>query len=279
MELVTDHISILETPSEKGQDFVAQSKRSNGDLWYIVCDGHGSNKVIDHLRTIDLCSIMENENPARLITESVEKLGDTFNSGATMTIVIISPKSIRCLWCGDSTLKIWADGHEIYSTKNHNSDNPEEVKRMQDMNIETNESWCIKVLDDNSLTMEKSNYYLLDSISQDGKTKLYDKLNMTSSLGHNGKTGTHIEEATIIMQPGIYYTMVAATDGLWDMVHKDDNINTMVSATELTEFSLRRWCQEWCYKFPGYEDQYTKIQNSKDDIGVATWRGSVKIVL
>ena len=258
MELVTDHISILETPSEKGQDFVAQSKLSNGDLWYIVCDGHGSNKVIDHLRTIDLCSIMENENPARLIAESVEKLGDTFNSGATMTIAIISPKSIRCLWCGDSTLKIWADGHEIYSTKNHNSDNPEEVKRMQDMNIETNESWCIKVLDDNSLTMEKNNYYLLDSISQDGKTKLYDKLNMTSSLGHNGKTGTHIEEATIIMQPGIYYTMVAATDGLWDMVHKEDKIHEFNDASSLTEFAIKRWTQEWTYVFEGYPSEQKK---------------------
>ena len=278
MELITTHSSTLETQSEKKQDYVAHGKRSNGDLWYLVCDGHGGNKVIEHIRQLDLCNIMENSNPATLIAESVDKLGDTFNSGSTMTIAIVTPSSIRCMWCGDSTLKIWGDGREIFSTKNHDCTHAEEVKRLQDKNIETNEGWSIELIDNKALTMVKKQYYLFDKITSDGTNYLYDKLNMTSSLGHNGKTGTIIEEDTITLCPGVNYTLVAATDGFWDMICKDDNINDMVSASELVGFSIKRWSQEWCYKFPGYEDQYSNIGNSRDDIGVATWRGSVNSV-
>ena len=76
------------------------------------------------------------------------------------------------------------------------------------------------------------------------------------------------------MQPGIYYTMVAATDGLWDMVHKEDKIHEFNDASSLTEFAIKRWTQEWTYVFEGYPSEQKKIPGA-DDIGIAIWKGLI----
>lgn len=273
MALITDNTSILETPSIKGQDFVAQGKRQNGDLWYVVFDGHGKNKVIDALRNLDYLTIMESYEPANIISKQVKELGDTFKSGATMSIIIITTAKIECYWCGDSTIKIWKDNVEVFASKNHNYTNPDEVRRMCELGYKTVDDWTITVIDDKTLTMERAPYYIIETIENDCGQILHDTLNMTSALGHNGKTGDMISHAEILLEEGASYDMVAATDGLWDMVHPGDNINMYRDAMDVTDFAKARWTQEWCYRFPGYPDQMTKMNDQMDDIGVAVWKG------
>lgn len=275
MEITSMQTSILETSSGKGQDFVAQGKKTNGDLWYIVMDGHGKNTVIDALRKLDYIDIMEKDNPARAINDYVDKMGETFNSGATLSLVIISPKEIKCYWKGDSTIKIWSDKEEIFASKNHNMHNVDEVDRMKALGISTIDSWSPKVLGDATLTMVPAKYYVFNTIIHDNGTPYNDILNMTNSLGHNGKTGNSISEACIYLEPDIKYTLVMATDGLWDMVHTDDKIYDFNDATKLTEFAKKRWAQEWIYVFEGYPDVIQTLPQC-DDIAIAIWKGVIK---
>jgi|TARA_B110000967_G_C18688916_1_gene461982 serine/threonine protein phosphatase PrpC len=275
MALITDNTSILETGSSKGQDFVAQGKRQNGDLWYLVIDGHGKNKVIDALRNLDYLNIMEMEEPATIISKKVKELGNTFRSGATLSIVIITPTKMDCYWCGDSTIKIWKDNVEIFASKDHNYTNPDEVRRMNELGHKSVDDWAISVIDDKTLTMIRAPYYLIETVVNDCGQTLHDTLNMTSALGHNGKTGDMISHAEVRLEEGASYDMVAATDGLWDMVHPGDNINMYRDAIDITDFAKMRWMQEWCYRFPENPDQMTTMDDQMDDIGVAVWKGRV----
>ena len=274
MALITNHSSILETPAIKGQDFVAQGKRQNGDLWYVVFDGHGKNTVIDTLRNLDYLTIMESADPATQIRKKINELDNTFKSGSTMSVVIVSPSKIDCYWCGDSTIKIWKDNVEVFASKDHNYKNPEEVRRMNDLGYTTVDDWTITVIDDKTLTMERAPYYIIESIVNEDDVTLNDTLNMTSALGHNGKTGSVISHSEILLEEGASYDMVAATDGLWDMVHPGDNINMYRDAMDITDFAKGRWKQEWCYRFPGYPDQMSSMNDQIDDIGIAVWKGS-----
>ena len=274
MEITSMQSSILETSSGKGQDFVAQGKKTNGDLWYLVMDGHGKNKVIDALRKLDYITIMENSNPARTINNYVDKMGDTFNSGATLSLVIISPTQINCYWKGDSTIKIWRDGKEIFVSENHNRDNASEVSRMTREGIMSEPAWTPKVIDDTTLTMIPASYYIFNTVIQDNGKVIRDILNMTNSLGHNGMTGNSISEACIKLNKGATYDLVIATDGLWDMVHSQDKIHEFNDATSLTEFAINRWTQEWTYIFEGYPSEQKKIP-SADDIGIVIWKGLI----
>jgi serine/threonine protein phosphatase PrpC len=275
MEITSMQSSILETSLGKGQDFVAQGKKTNGDLWYLVMDGHGKNMVIDALRKLNYMNIMENDNPARIINDYVDQMGDTFNSGATLSLSIISPTEIKCYWKGDSTIKIWRDNEEIFVSENHNMHNATEAARMESQSIPTQDSWAPTVLSDTTLTMAKSIYYIFNTILMDNGTHAHDMLNMTNSLGHNGKTGNSISEACIKLSAGAKYEMVMATDGLWDMVHADDKIYTFNDASDLTNFAKHRWKQQWRYVFNGHPDQITRIPQG-DDIGIAIWKGIIK---
>lgn len=272
MALTTINTSILETSCGKGQDFVAQGKKSNGESWYVVLDGHGTDKVINALRKLDYLTIMDSKDPASIIDKYVKNMGDTFKSGSTMSIVIISPYKISCYWRGDSTIKIWGDGVEVFASENHNSNNPSEVERMEMMGITTVDSWAPKIIDDKTLTMVSVPYYILHTTTNDNGGILYDPLNMTNAMGHNGKTGGEISQAHIDLIPGKNYCMVAATDGLWDVLYDGDEIYKYGNAMDLTELATRRWKQEWRYVYPGSSDQITRIPKG-DDIGIAFWKG------
>lgn len=275
MALITNTTSILETGSGKDQDFVAQGKRQNGDLWYLVIDGHGKNTVIDALRNLDYLVIMEMAEPATIISKKIKEIGNTFKSGATLSIVIITPTKMDCYWCGDSTIKIWKDNIEIFASKDHNYTNPDEVRRMNALGHKTVDDWAISVIDDKTLTMIRAPYYIIETVVNDCGQTLHDTLNMTSALGHNSKTGDMISHKEILLEEGASYDMVAATDGLWDMVHPGDNINMYRDAIDITDFAKMRWTQEWCYRFPENPDQMTTMDDQMDDIGVAVWKGRV----
>tara|TARA_Y100000591_G_C21772965_1_gene666599 strand:- start:312 stop:1148 length:837 start_codon:yes stop_codon:yes gene_type:complete len=274
MALFTEHSSTLETPSDKNQDFVSTCKTSNGDLWYMVFDGHGKDTVINYLRKLDFLNIMEKKNPVEEIDSCIKKLDDTFNSGSTMSLVKITPYKISCYWRGDSTIKVWENKNVIFESESHNSSNESEHSRMCLRGIATNDGWAIKVLNETTLTMEPSKYYILEhQIDNNGKQKV-DALNMTNCLGHNNKTGGHIHEKHIELYPDKSYDVITASDGFWDMTCDKDDVLRYSDAIELTKFVKQRWEQEWIYTFPGSEDRKNTIPG-RDDIGIAKWSGNV----
>jgi serine/threonine protein phosphatase PrpC len=275
MALCVSHTSVLETQATRKQDAVFTGKRSNGDVWYAVFDGHGGDTVIDAIRELDFLQIMDKENPAREISDIIGKLPDTFGTGATMSIVLISPTEIQCYWRGDSTIKIYKDGEEHFVSEDHSFQNATEMDRIKPLGIKTEPSWRTKILSPTSITMEPSPYFILDCIVGHGpfNRDKRDMTNMTNCLGHNNKLGDTIQEEVILTAPYSLYTIIIATDGFWDIVApQDEHIPSIESALDLTDFALGRWEQDWTYEYPGSETCTRKL-TPRDDIAVGIWRG------
>ncbi len=267
---MTDYQGVLETQQDKGQDFTVRGKLRNGNIWFAVFDGHGTNTVIDTIRGLDFNEVMENANPALEIQNIIEKIPDSFRSGATMSIVIICEDRIRCFWKGDSTIKIYKNDEEHYVSKNHDSQNDDEAKRISEMDIKTVSNWRTEILGPSTITMVQSPYYSLSYSQEKG---CWDQTNMTNCLGHNSHLGSFIEEKVIHLQPNEKYSVLLASDGFWDIVSKQDvHIPRMNDCHELTEFAKQRWKQDWTYEYPGHPSQVTKFEPA-DDIAIAFWKG------
>lgn len=267
MALITNYMGVLETQFDKGQDYVLRGKKRNGDIWFAVFDGHGSNIVIDKLRSLDYGIIMENPSPAHEIQKIISEMGDTFKSGSTMSIIIISDTTIKCFWKGDSTIKIYKNNNLYITCDNHDSMNNSEMSRIEKLNIPTKMDWRTEILGKTRITMKPSPYFILTT--RDGVT---DRTNMTNCLGHNGVLGDLIEEKTIELTPDDTFTAIVASDGLWDIVSPEDTDIPQMDCHELTELAKQRWLQEWCYEYPGHPDQKTSLGKG-DDIAIGMWKG------
>jgi serine/threonine protein phosphatase PrpC len=71
----------------------------------------------------------------------------------------------------------------------------------------------------------------------------------TQSLGHNGITGYEPEYKTIPIIKGEKYKIIIGSDGLWDMVMVDDQLDmnklSRKNVHELMEQTTNRWLQTW----------------------------------
>tara|TARA_Y100000817_G_C16844000_1_gene539259 strand:- start:1001 stop:1828 length:828 start_codon:yes stop_codon:yes gene_type:complete len=269
MELFTNFSSISEIPDSKNQDMILTGKLSSGNIWYLVADGHGKNVVIDNLRKLDYSTIMENEKPFDTICTKINALPNTFNSGSTLSLVIISNHKISCYWRGDSTIKIWEGKDQIFESANHDDTNEAEMLRLSKLGISTKDGWAPKILSPDTLTMIPKKYFILDIDQSSGKI---DQMNMTNCIGHNNKSQGETSEYHFTMKPSVEYTTIVASDGLWDIVAPDDNLPEFNNATSLCDFALDRWYKVWNYEFPGSETVKQTL-GGRDDICAALWKG------
>ena len=220
------------------------------------------------------------------------ELGDTSGSGATMSTVIMAPDGFHCKWRGDSVINIFHHNKEhqqqkcVFIARPHNMTHKEEVVRIRSFANET-QAFNILVLSPTELTMVLSNYYTVGTKLNRHGDIVPDQIAMTNALGHNGGSQGVAEEAFVPMTAGAEYSVVVATDGLWDMMCDDDaQIIANSSAEELADIAMKRWEQEWDYTYPNprtYKE--TELESTivttkqkmekeqKDDIGIAVWRG------
>jgi len=290
---VTTSCEVIELqigPSQ--QDIVRTGIRADGSPWIMVADGHGNNLVTYALRGQNWDEIMNMEDHFAYIENMVKELGDTSGSGATMSTVIMAPDGMHCKWRGDSIIKIFKKGRErrqecVFSARPHNMSHEQEAARMQSFVDETPE-FNILVLSPTELTMVPSNYYVVGTKKNRLGRFVPDHMAMTNALGHNCGSGGKAEYAFIPKVATSEYTVVVATDGLWDMMCDEDaDIIASSTAEELADIAAGRWEQEWDYTYPnprvykGTDQEHTIVSSKqkmgpgeKDDIGIAVWRGT-----
>ena len=237
---------------------------------------------------------------------------DNYNSklmgvGCTFSVIKIFPERFECYHIGDSTIKIYecspenatrimkSEDHdfnhsdtEILKTRKCGLEHPFRQTNMwinTEGGVKTKALWCPNVLDAQNVTMVPSFYVSFD----DGS-----KINMSRALGHIPSSDIiekfesaglelslsqqSLTKKIIPRNPDKKYAVLAATDGLWDMVcDKDDKIlagficeDSENASKNIARFAKARWLQEWNYTFPGKKtEKIVQKERNIDDIGIA----------
>ena len=226
--------------------------------------------------------------------------------GTTLSVVKIYPDRFECYHIGDSTVKIYESNEKNYNkvmeTHDHDSNHPDMEALTQRTSeahpcrrnwyhgftplsngIRTKNVLTPHVLNETTVTMRKSAYITFD----DGSV-----INMTRSLGHIPSTGTiakaeknnhalslaqqSLTKTTFQRDSNKSYCVLAATDGVWDMVCDEDDVKfaNIIStkgeaATEIATFARKRWLQEWNYCFKNLTQKIIQSEGNIDDIGVS----------
>lgn len=244
---------------DSGQDMVRQGIDGGGRPWTVVCDGHGKGEVIRCLREADWNDMIAMDNPIMGAKTLVDSLAaSTFNDGSTISLVKVYENRIECSWMGDSEIRIYRDGIEVWRSPRHGYGNTEELAMDHACHLPRSPSWTLGIVDDETMTMDASAYFHYGSgIQTDSATGasrvIEERLAMTRALGHNNRVHPVEQNETINIQtPGVWKVIVAS-DGLWDMVHDADASYLAapdIDAETITAWCRERWTKEWDYIFP-----------------------------
>lgn len=233
----------------KKQDYIISEQSidsETGELfnWSVVFDGHGSNDCIQFIRNIPMQTMNEFVSSNKPIENLAKYINDNLklnvSSGSTMCLIKIYQNRIVCINCGDSQAAVYKNGKLEFITEEHSFKNEKEKTRLAD-NVTYIPSYDIAIRDENTLISVYSEYI---EWNED-----YTKLACSQALGHNGVTGCVPDTVVIPITPGDRYKVIIGSDGLWDMIIKENeedilqlwNMDTDAIMKQTTE----RWLQKW----------------------------------
>ena len=128
---ITPHVNTSIHQAKSKQDFYYTVSNNDGELM-IICDGHGSDEVINRIRNFNFSMYtkkIKNLNPISIIKDlqNITNTPDTLgikngsrSSGSTISIVIATDKKIKISWLGDSVVSVFKNEELFYQTKEHN---------------------------------------------------------------------------------------------------------------------------------------------------------------
>jgi serine/threonine protein phosphatase PrpC len=246
-------------PSRSNQDR-AWSGRV-GDMDYImVADGHGTNKCIHQLSTMNMDEIASSENP--VLAASTQLQGDLYGSGATFAVGRRFPTRVELFNCGDTCIELYINGKKVYRSTQHTFTNSAEVERTKSL-----VSKIVQTL----APFPVSYTEVKDILSPLGHFNTGEKMVPSQSLGHNNMSGLAPDVYVHEVSPMDHVRMVAGSDGFWDMLVSTEN----GTAKELAEHAHRQWLKKWDYMWNGRMSQ-TDYGGEIDDISVAIYEDRIK---
>jgi serine/threonine protein phosphatase PrpC len=249
-------MDMISLQTGKGQDYAVFGRVRDSD-YIAVFDGHGFDKCIDYVRTLNMDEIMGTENPARTLWDLVERGGNFYESGTTLTMARITGTMAELWNIGDSQTHVFLNGEHVYTTDIHTFLNPTEVERTKPL---------IHFIQSSKAPFPVSDTRVENVESPIGYFKMGESIVPSQSLGHNGMTNFAPSYKQIQFAPTDKVRIVAGSDGLFDML-VDVRMGT---AKELAEEAERRWRQEWEF-FDGKRSYKTNYGGCIDDISCAIW--------
>lgn len=234
----------------KKQDYIIieQAIDKTGELfnWCAVFDGHGSDDCIRFIREIPLETMSEFIISDRPIENLAKYINNNLKlrvcSGSTMCLIKIYQNRIVCINCGDSQAAIYKNGNLEFISEEHSFKNKKEKIRLAN-NVSYVASSDIKMADVNTLISVYSEYIEWDNIEN------YTKLACSQALGHNGITGCVPDTVIIPITHGDKYKIIVGSDGLWDMVIKENKQDMLqlydMDADSIMKQTTERWLQQW----------------------------------
>jgi len=267
----------------KGEDFVFAGngidlEEGNQPFHFIlVMDGHGGKSCIGIIREMsvdELTRLVAHRDPVMAIGGHIRmhRFAYATNSGATLSLAKVYGDRVKTFNVGDSRTFVYVNGQLAHTNKIHDIDNPAEAARLSELFARNGEAYQLEssrtpqVLSPTRMTMIKSDrvYYPSGAVCA-----------VTQSMGHHDEFGYAPDVGVVEFSEKDVVSVVAATDGLFDIVNLNspaeiDALMTMDSPA-LLDFAESRWKQSWEYvdtsgsvisadaRFPDW-----------DDVGVAT---------
>jgi serine/threonine protein phosphatase PrpC len=256
---------------DKNQDIAFCGKTNFDDsskdyYWFVGCDGHGKKdkfNIIEVLKQLDWNYIMCQENSFDTLLEQLKPIKN-YNkySGSTYYEAKIFKDRVEICNVGDSGICVFIDKNIVYSTTPHNLSNAAELERLseriQSCNIVVDKCQVTKMKDNKTIHFVEGEYYEFDN----------DRLALTQSLGHNNITGLEPERKTIYFEENQDIQIIGGSDGLWDVVMKEDLFD--MNAVSLAELAKSKWQGEWnvIWNNEIYRDKF----HSYDDVTVCYYK-------
>lgn len=273
------------------QDFYWACSNREGDIM-ILCDGHGSNRVIDIVRNYDFskylcdsttksgisdlnpCTIIKDLQRITNVSEKINFIPVTKSSGSTITIAIYYQNIIKIAWMGDSQALLLKDGKQVFITNQHNSE--EDPEGLLGKNLKT-EYVCHQTPDGNMTQMVKP--YIDYS---DPSKNIHDICAVTRALGHDNRTFNKPDYKEIKIDSVSDWKLILATDGMYDVLGntiEDHAILWSKNAQEICDIAAYRWSSEYVWNFipinhPPFQTQFS--EGDADDIAIISWSNFTK---
>ena len=233
----------------KKQDYIITEQAIDNDTgelfnWSAVFDGHGSSDCIQFIRNIPIQTMngfVSGNKPIENLYKYInQRLKTQVSSGSTMCLIKIYQNRIVCINCGDSQAAVYKNGKLEFITEEHSFKNEKENARLAN-NVTYIPSYDIEIVDDSTLISVYSEYI---EWNED-----YTKLACSQALGHNGITGCAPDTVVIPITPGDRYKVVIGSDGLWDMIIKENDEDILhlwgMDADAIMKQTTERWLQKW----------------------------------
>ena len=265
----------------KGQDqtysgvFIDEETGEEGK-WAMVTDGHGTNTCINFLRSIKqekLNEIVGKPSPVETMAKYVNenaRIQKMESSGATMCLVKLYKDRVVCINCGDSRVIVYKNNNPMFLSKEHNSFNLNELKRLEACypGVKIDKTTNIKIISETKMIGIVGEYIDFPSGT---------RLMASQALGHNGNTGYAPDYETIYYDKNDSLKIIIASDGFWDMVLKDNEEEiakiAKMPCKDLLDFAVKRWLQEWeMYRNINAETfiKCSFTEKQCDDVGIVT---------
>lgn len=257
-----DSVVVFQTGS--GQDHAVCGKTGDAE-WAVLYDGHGTNKVIDQLRVLNMDTYIGDLNPLESIASSGIK-GDTYLSGATACMMRRIGNQIELFNMGDSGAYLYVNGKLVVETTRHTFLNEDELERTKPL---------IRCILPTKAPFPVSDERVEEVLSPTGHFNTGERLVPSRSIGHNHMTGDVAERIVVNVESTDHVRIVMGSDGLLDMRVPLTEGSALALATE----AERRWRKPWKYKFMHNGKEYdseTTYGDQIDDISCVVYDDRIK---
>jgi len=260
---------------DKRQDMGVHGKYNKG--YYIgVFDGHGGDKCINDLRTLDYSIVAQNPLDINNALNNIRSVNlQYYNTGSTMnftTIEIEDEIIVTNYNAGDSECMIFVNGIKVFESISHTLTRPGERQRLRPLLNDykpITPAWSPIPVSEIRMTVHRSDI---------SNFKTGESVVPTMAIGHNNMTDFVPDVHTMRFKTTDHVRIVSGSDGFWGMIVKDLDVEELKHFTieQLVDFAEKRWKQEWEYvadikkpdkfevtSFPGYDDITVCIWDNK----------------
>lgn len=224
--------------------------------------------------------------------------GPYADTGATLSIVTITPTHITCYRVGDSPIYIFRDGENILYS-DHDEEWETDLKELKqrhyfgfDIHSKCSEKSGIVDAPDitpvsGKIMTQKPSYYVywdcgsatnMSRVIGHNEIKTYEKREKKATLENKTTTlslpNWTMTKTVIERMPDSKEKVIVASDGVSAVCGDFDYpfMSSAETAVDIMEVAYDRWNQVWTFKVDGYEDQYTRIPDwNRDDMAIVTW--------